>query len=121
MSQSTRRRYVQTGDGIRRTWYVERIWELAEELPEIEIDISDVRGLDEVTWFSPDHQPTVREVAEHSHRILHCDLSYPIILTEDNCVFDGMHRLARQCMDGLTRIRVKRFPVNPEPDEICKV
>lgn len=112
-----RRRFVQTRDGIRKTWYVERIWRLAEALPVEEIPLERIRGLDEVTWFWAESEPTVRRVAEHCRRILACDLSWPVILTEDDCVFDGMHRLARHLMEGRTTVAVKRFPRNPEPDE----
>ncbi len=110
-------KYTQINDGVKRVWDVERIWKLAEELPEIEIPIEEINGLDEVTWFSPDTLPTVRTITDHCNRINNCDLDYAIILTETNCVFDGMHRLARQFLDGKTRVLVKKFDVNPEPDE----
>ena len=114
-------RYAQTRSGVRTVWNVERIWALAEELPAVEVDIEQIRGLDEVTWFSDLSQPTTRAVVEHCRRILQCDLSYPVILTEDWCVFDGMHRVARHLLDGKRRIVVKRFPTNPEPDETSSV
>ena len=110
--------YAQGGGGIRHEWDVERLWALAEDLPTIEIPIEKIWGLDQVTWFGPDHQPTVRSVATHAKRILNCDLSYPAILTEDWRVFDGMHRIARQLLDGCETIKVKRFEVNPPPDRI---
>jgi hypothetical protein len=110
-------RYVQVNDGVRRVWNVERIWRLAEALPAVEIAVDEIRGPDEVTWFSETQQPTVRSVVDHCRRILQCDLSFPVILTQDNCVFDGMHRLARHILDGRTTIQVKSFAVNPEPDE----
>ena len=109
--------YTQINNGVKKVWNVERIWTLAENLPVIELSIDEIRGLDEVTWFSPDLQPTVRSIVEHSKRILECDLSYPVILTENNCVFDGMHRLARHLYDGKKTIKVKKFQSNPEPDE----
>jgi len=114
-------KYVQTRNGVRQVWDVERIWALAEELPATEVAVEDIRGLDEVTWFHERAQPTVRSVVDHCRRILRCDLSYPVILTEDWCVFDGMHRLARHVLDGTTVITVKRFVRNPDPDETSRV
>ncbi len=32
---------------------------------------------------------------EHMHRISNADLSYPVIITSDYCVRDGMHRLCK--------------------------
>ena len=114
--------YAESGHGMRREWDVERIWALAAELPIEEIPVEDITGLDQVTWFSPGgDQPTVRSVAKHAQRIFACDLSYPVILTEDGRVFDGMHRVARHLVDGRATIRVQRFPVNPEPDRVIRL
>lgn len=113
-------RYIQSGGGQRAIWEVERIWKLAEDLEVQEIDIEKIVGLDQVTWFTPTEQPTVRSVAGHAKRILDCDLTYPVILTEDWRVFDGMHRIARHLMEGKTRIRVVRFTTNPAPDVLEK-
>ena len=110
-------RYVQISNGYRQMWEVERIWKLAEELPTEEIELEQVVGIDQVTWFNEQQQPTIRSVVSHCERILNCDLSYPVILTEDFRVFDGMHRIARHLLDGKKTIKVKRFPKNPEPDE----
>lgn len=116
MEENFSRKYVQINDGVRRVWNVERIWELARKLEPIEIAIDEIRGPDEVTWFNENSPPTMRSVVSHCQRILECDLSYPPILTEDNCVFDGMHRIARHLLDGKTRIKVLRFEKNPDPD-----
>lgn len=113
--------YAEQGGGIRREWDVERLWKLAEELPVEEIAIEEIIGLDQVTWFSPDQRPTVRSVAMHARRIMNCDLSYPVILTDDGRVFDGMHRVARHLIDERETIQVKRFPVNPDPDRTLTV
>lgn len=110
--------YAETGGGIRREWDVERLWKLAETLEVEEIPIESISGLDQVTWFGPNDLPTVRAIAKHARRIFNCDLSYPAILTEDMRVFDGMHRIARQWMDGCETIKVKRFKKNPEPDRV---
>ncbi len=110
-------RYVQIDNGYRRMWKVERLWELAEELPTIEIALEEIVGLDQVTWFSDTQRPTIRSIVGHCQRILNCNLSYPVILTEDNRVFDGMHRAARHLLDGKDKIQVKRFEKNPPPCE----
>lgn len=113
------RRYAQSDGVTRHIWDVERIWRLAEALEPVEIPLESIVGLDSVTWFSPDgDQPTLRVIAGHARRIQDADLSYPPILTEDNRVFDGMHRIARHLMEGRTTIVVKRFVKNPPPDRI---
>jgi len=111
-----KRTYVQINDGVRRVWDVERIWKLAETLPVVEVELENIRGLDEVTWFSEEKLPTLRNVVGHCQRILDCDDSYPVILTEDNCVFDGMHRIAKHLLEGKKTIRAVKFEKNPPPD-----
>ena len=110
--------YSEGGGGLRHEWDVERLWALAEALPVITIPIEQITGVDKVTWFGPNHPPTVRSVAMHAKRIQEWDLSYPPILTEDWRVFDGMHRIARMLLDGHETVRVKRFEVNPTPDRV---
>ena len=110
--------YSEGEGGLRHEWDVERLWALAEGLPVVEIPIEQITGLDKVTWFGPNHPPTVRSVAMHAKRIQGCDLSYPPILTADWRVFDGMHRIARMLLDGRETVRVKRFEVNPTPDRV---
>lgn len=106
------------GKTIRHEYEIDRIWLLSNDLDAIEIDIEDIVGLDSVTWFNDSNQATIRSIAGHAKRIMDCDLTYPPILTEDNRVFDGMHRIAKHLMLGKTKILVKKFIKNPEPDRI---
>ena len=46
------------------------------------------------------------------------DLSFPIILSTDGRVMDGMHRVCRAVMDKLKTIAAVRFANGPEPDYI---
>lgn len=115
-----RPRYGQYSEEGMEFWDIERIWKLAEDLPAKEVSIDEIHGPDEVTWFAPGQKPTCRAIAEHCRRINATDLSYPIILTEDFRVFDGMHRIAKCIMEGRTHILAKRFEKNPPPDEVVR-
>jgi hypothetical protein len=44
------------------------------------------------------------------------DLSWPILLSHDGTVMDGMHRVARALIDGAATIRAVRFTSVIEPD-----
>lgn len=113
-----KRRYTEGNDEIRHIWDVERIWKLAEDIQAIEIPIDKIDGIDSVTWFNEQAQPTIRSIAKHAKRIIEADTSYPPILTDSYRVFDGMHRIAKHLMEGKTTIKVKKFAKNPEPDKI---
>lgn len=115
-----RPKYGEHSQGVSRYWFIERIWQLAEALPSEEIPISQIQGPDQVTWFSEEHLPTCRAIADHCRRINQADLSYPVILTEDYRVFDGMHRIAKCLMLGRETILAKRFSQNPEPDQVIQ-
>ncbi len=113
--------YIESDDTQKHIWKIERIWALAEHLDIIEIPIESIVGIDAVTWFSEEHPPTVRSVADHARRIQEADLSFPPILTARNRVFDGMHRIAKHLMLGKKTIRVKRFDKDPVPDQKIKL
>ena len=47
-----------------------------------------------------------------------CDLRWPIILSADGGVMDGMHRIAQALRLGHTHIAAVRFAVDPPPDHV---
>ncbi len=65
-------------------------------------------------------QPAVKS-RKHCQRINNANVSYPVILTSDYRVFDGMHRIAKQIMLGEETIKVRRFRENPEADEVIEL
>ncbi len=105
-------------DGSVDFWHVERLWEVSKNLPVHAVKIADLPGMDEVLWFGgPDNlQPTCRAVTEHARQIQVADLSFPIILSEEGEVWDGMHRVARATLEGLSELQAVQFSVNPLPD-----
>ncbi|MGP8305077.1 chromosome partitioning protein ParB [Vibrio sp. YIC-376] len=115
----SKQRYVEINDNVKSTWFIERIWQLAESLPVEELRVDQIKGPDEVTWFNLDGPlPTCREIAMHCKRINDADLAYPVILTSDYRVFDGMHRIAKRIMMGEETIQVRRFRQTPQADEV---
>lgn len=106
-------------DGL-RAWDVDRLIELARDLPVIDIPLSDIADLDRPYWYDHGYVPTVRSVAEHARLILDADLSFPIILSAGGGVMDGMHRVAKAVVEGRSRISARRFREDPEPDYVGK-
>ena len=100
-------------------WDVDRLVTLSAGLPLIEVSLTQIRELDEPFWFSAEGDiPTCRKVVEHARLIREVDLSFPIILSADGGVMDGMHRVCRAFMDEQKTIRAVRFANDPEPDYI---
>ncbi|HSI12602.1 MAG TPA: hypothetical protein VK961_11190 [Chthoniobacter sp.] len=119
MSQQ-RRFFADIHDGTKRVWYTERLWELAAKLPVKQIPVESIEALDQVAWFG-NAQPTCRHVTEHARRIYEASLEYPIILSAEGWVMDGMHRLCKALLLKNETIEAVQFPANPEPDESVAV
>ncbi len=100
-------------------WDVDRLIEFSRDFPRQKVKLDSIAELDEVYWFDTDEQqPTCRRVIQHLKLIREADLSFPIILAADGRVMDGMHRVAKALLEGLTTIEGVRFETDPEPDYI---
>jgi hypothetical protein len=100
-------------------WSVDRLIELSRTLPRVIIPLCEIHELDEPFWCGGEGQQLAcRQVAGHARLMLECDLSYPIILSSDGRVMDGMHRVCRALLDGLSEIEAVRFIEDPEPDYV---
>ena len=104
-------------DGL-RAWDVDRLVELAKDLPVVQVPLSAVRELDEPYWYGHGAVPTCRSVAEHAQLINETDLEFPIILSSDGRVMDGMHRAAKAVMQNIASLPAKQFSQDPEPDYV---
>jgi hypothetical protein len=100
-------------------WDVRRLVKLSATLPVHQVAVSTIAELNEVHWYGHDTAaPTCASIVEHCSLILAADLSYPIILDEQARVMDGMHRVCKALMQGLTHVSAVRFPVDPAPDYV---
>jgi len=115
--------FVNTTNGIKRIWRVERLWMIASELPVKDVSLGSISNLDEVSWFdaTPDQSPTCRRVADHAKRIYETTFDYPVILSSAGWVMDGMHRVCKAYLLGWDAIQAVQFVEDPEPDEIINV
>lgn len=105
-------------DGTVDFWLMDGLWKRARELPVVRRSIGSLPGLDQVLWFGGPGkvEPTCRLVAEHARRIVSADLSFPVILSAEGDVWDGMHRIAKAYLQGVEEVDVVQFIENPPPD-----
>jgi hypothetical protein len=97
---------------------VGRLIALTAHLPIIQLPLSGIRELDEPYWHSYGEIPTCRDIADHARLMSEADLSFPIILSSDGRVMDGMHRVAKAAMQGIAILPAKQFARDPEPDYV---
>ena len=108
--------FRQVGDDT-YIWDVHRLVGLSQDLPIHDVLLSDIKELNEAYWF-PNSHPTTQNIIEHIQLIQAADLSYPIILSADGRVMDGMHRIAKAKLQNLFTIKAVNFQLTPEADYI---
>src|SRR5215469_15528019 len=100
-------------------WNVHRLVELTSNLVRERVPLSAIRELDEPYWANERVHPlTCREIVDHARLMLESDLAYPVILSQDGGVMDGMHRISKALLEGRTHIEAVRCLHDPEPDYI---
>jgi hypothetical protein len=110
--------FRQSPQGL-RAWNVHRLVKLTSTFPRERVPLSAIRELDEPYWCNEGtKQLTCREVVCHTRLINDCDFTYPVILSSDGRVVDGMHRICKALLEGLSDIEAVRFLHDPEPDYI---
>jgi hypothetical protein len=105
-------------DGL-RAWDVDRLVELTRDLPRERVSLAAIREIDEPYWSNEGTKVlTCRDVVEHARLIRDCDFEFPVILSRDGRVMDGMHRICRALLLGLEDIEAVRFDDDPDPDYV---
>lgn len=93
-------------------WSVARLFELAKDLPVMDIPI------DHLNIYYKYEDLTLRDMVMHMKAVEEADLNFPIILDEDGDLLDGRHRIMKALFIGAKTIKAVRFDENPSP---CKV
>lgn len=76
-----------------------------------------MKEMDENFWFQNENDvATCRAIVDHIKLIQDVDLSFPIILSSDGRVMDGMHRVAKALLQGRDEIYAVQFSKTPESD-----
>lgn len=102
-------------------WEVDRLWELAKDLPVKLVRLDQLDDLDRVGWHGQTQhygRLTIREVADHARRIQEASFDHPIILSAEGHLLDGFHRVAKVYLLGMREISAVQFEVNPSPDRV---
>jgi hypothetical protein len=100
-------------------WDVHRLIDLANDIQPCAVALSEIAEIDEPYWYdAEDPPPTCRNLIEHMRLVEATDLGYPIILSPDGRVMDGMHRVAKALLVGQTSIMAVRLHTMPEPDYV---
>jgi len=85
-------------------WDVHRLVKLSKNIEPKYVSLSLIGELNENYWFGGEgegengnrNSPTCMAIAEHCKLISETDLQYPIILSSNGRVMDGMHRVCKE-------------------------
>ena len=94
------------GDGG-KVWMVVDLIERAKDLPVKEIPIDHLAINFNIGGMK------VRDFVAHMKLILDANMSYPIILDDEACIFDGRHRVAKALLEEHETIKAVRFEKDP--------
>ena len=97
-------------------WDVDRLVALSASLPVRDVPLEEIAEIESTYWYDHGYVPTVRSVVDHARLIGEVDMKWPIILSHDGRVMDGMHRVARALLDGAETVRAVRFDEPIAPD-----
>jgi hypothetical protein len=100
-------------------WDCDRLVALTDGLPRRTIPLNSIRELDEAYWRQKgEAHMTCRELLEHLRLVQEADLAYPIILSADGRVMDGMHRVMKAALENRGEIEAVLFDQDPKPDYV---
>jgi hypothetical protein len=109
--------FLQPSDPGYLAWDVDRLAESSRDFPVKSVKLEDIAELDENFWYNGANDvPTVRSMVQHYQLVQETELEYPIILSENGRVMDGMHRVAKALLLGHTEIHAVQFEADPPPD-----
>jgi hypothetical protein len=98
-------------------WDVDSLIQLSANLAPKRVPLERIRELDDV-WYGEDERPTWRAMLEHIRLIEEADLAFPIILSSNGAVMDGMHRVVKAAWQRREDIDAVQFERDPEPDHV---
>jgi hypothetical protein len=111
--------YFRKSDRGLLAWDVRHLIALSANLPIQQVPVSSIVEINENHWYSQRGvEPTCRSIVAHCALMITADLSYPIILDNGGRVMDGMHRVCKALLEGLSHVAAVRFVVDPEPDYV---
>jgi hypothetical protein len=97
-------------------WDVDRLVALTRDFPVLQVPLADIHEIREPLSSELDEPPSWKCIVEHIRLIDTADLCFPIILSSNGRVMDGMHRVIKALLTNRATIDSVRFTTDPEPD-----
>lgn len=99
-----------------RKWDLVKIWDDSKSLKTTKIKVNelwDERYSKVFCWLQEGEQVDNLFFLHHLKRVLNADLNYPIILSEERYIMDGVHRLMKAKHLGIEYIKCVQYQKDP--------
>lgn len=106
-----------TYQNVQYIWRVTTLWRFSNNKTSELIEINQLsRYLEEDRWFGNHTKPTLENLLLHFDRILKSDLSYPLILSPNEDILDGIHRVAKAMLFKEKKLKIIKLNELPPSD-----
>jgi len=89
-------------------WDAHRLIRLSSDFDVVDVKLDKRSELHQVYWFK-NSKAICKAIGVHAKLINEANLDYPITLSGDGRVIDGMHRVTKASMLGLNTIKAVQF------------
>tara|TARA_Y100000310_G_C20418793_1_gene685653 strand:+ start:105 stop:464 length:360 start_codon:yes stop_codon:yes gene_type:complete len=105
---------------IGREWQLKDIWRQSKKLKIKAVKVDDLwdkRYAKVFCWTLHGEEINNEFFLHHLERVLNADLTYPIILSEEDYILDGVHRLMKCKFLKIKYISCVQFKKDPKPNQ----
>lgn len=95
-------------------WDVEKLFEASKNIPSEELNLETI-DLNQYDYQWSKSKNSMADALWHFERIHNANLTYPIIINEENEIMDGWHRIIKAKCLGIIKIKCVRIKM-PDPD-----
>lgn len=122
MSKWPEHGYIEGDEQNLYYWKASTLWKLSASLPVEHLPLESFDWTNEnFQCQSLSNPPLWRDIGDHAKRIFAADLQYPIVMSAEGNVMDGMHRILKCYTFGLPTVKAVRFKENPPPDMVVPI
>lgn len=105
-------------DGKTHIWNVNKLVQQSEGLEVKSFPLLHFTELNEPYWFNQGDIVTANDFIHHMQLVNEASLDFPILLCKEGRIIDGMHRVVKAVLLGLTHINAIQLVKKIEPDFI---
>ena len=97
-------------------WDVDNLIELTKDFKVVKLSVDKLLENNNDHWYKDGDLPTSKSIFDHMKLVDECSLKYPIIVSAEGKIMDGMHRVGKAYLNGFSLIDAVVFEVTPDPD-----